>query len=179
MPIRDKTRQGCIDHILAYNSTATQLLLGDSHTERLIWRFPTLAPSRTWICGVGGDRISQLAWRVSNEEGTGYTQHEHISGSFQRIIIMAGSNDILAKRMTEKQINACVTKMVALAQVVKTRWPDAQVSVFPIPPVPTRGLSERDPLNVETYNAALVKAGLTRDGCEWGEMDLETDFEDH
>ncbi|KAI9348712.1 SGNH hydrolase-type esterase domain-containing protein [Obelidium mucronatum] len=179
MPIRDKTREGCINHILAYTPTSSQLLLGDSHTERLVWKFPTLAPKATWICGVGGDRISQLAWRVANEEGIGYSQHTSITGPFQRIGIMAGSNDILIKRMTEKQLNACVSKMQGIVDAVRQRWPDAQVTVFPIPPVPTRGTHERDPMNVVAYNLALLRAGLVAEECEWGEMDLERDFEDH
>ncbi|KAJ3051532.1 hypothetical protein HDU99_008386, partial [Rhizoclosmatium hyalinum] len=140
MSIRDKTRQGAIEHILAYPDPATtkQLLLGDSHTERLIWKYPKFAPKNTWICGVGGDSIKQLSWRVFNPEGTGYTQHEHISGSFERIGIMIGSNDIKAKRMSAEQVNRMVEGVAVMVACVKQRWPDAIVTVFPISPIPTR-----------------------------------------
>ncbi|ORY50359.1 hypothetical protein BCR33DRAFT_713174 [Rhizoclosmatium globosum] len=137
MSIRDKTRQGAIEHILAYPDPATtkQLLLGDSHTERLIWKYPNFNP-----------------------EGTGYTQHEHISGSFERI----------AKRMSAEQVNKMVEGVAVMVACVKQRWPDAIVTVFPIPPIPTRGIPERDPMNVEAYNTGLRNAGL-----------LKEDFEDH
>ncbi|KAJ3067018.1 hypothetical protein HDU98_009754 [Podochytrium sp. JEL0797] len=179
MSIRDKTREGLTTHILEYNPSSPHLLLGDSHIDRLTWHFPTLAPPHTWLCGVGGDRISQLAWRIANPEDSGYTQHARIMGTFTRIGIMIGSNDILAKRMTDKQITAMVKKVQALYLIVKTRFPEAQVCVFPIPPIPTRGFNERDPQNVEMYNLSLREARLIAEGCVWPEMDLEGDFEDH
>ncbi|KAI8608054.1 SGNH hydrolase-type esterase domain-containing protein [Chytriomyces sp. MP71] len=178
--VREKTRDTCAAHIAAHTHSLTplsQLLLGDSHTERLIWRFPSLAPQNTWLCGVGGDRLSQLAWRVANPDSQGYTQHPALAtAEFARIGIMIGTNDILDTQMTRKQVGAMVAKVEAMVAKVRERWPGALVTVFPIPPLPTRGRQVRDQKSVDTYNEGLKECGLVT--VDWPEMDLDADYED-
>ncbi|KAJ3400087.1 hypothetical protein CcCBS67573_g08231 [Chytriomyces confervae] len=190
-PMRDQTRTACTNHIQHFTDTTTtttttasapaytQLLLGDSHTERLEWKFPLLALKQTLLCGCGGDRISQLAWRISNTENLGYTQNDAMkSASFERIGILIGTNNISEKSLSEKQINAMVDQVSSMVQLVKETWPGALVTVFPLPPIPTRGRSKRDQATVDAYNQALRDKGLLQDYIHWPEMDLELDFED-
>ncbi|KAI8853174.1 SGNH hydrolase-type esterase domain-containing protein [Chytridium lagenaria] len=174
--IRDKTRQGCIDHLSALKPTDTTLLLGDSHIEHLL-RFPQLALPNTWLCGVGGDRISQLRWRLENDENCGYTQLP-VANEFTHIGIMIGTNNLMAIPFNEKQLRTAATKVNAIHDVVRQRWPHAQISVLPIPPIPLRGMSERSSEAVDGYNDALVKVGLPVVQDFWADIDLEVDFED-
>ncbi|KAJ3108479.1 hypothetical protein HDU97_001186 [Phlyctochytrium planicorne] len=181
--IRDKTRQGCLQHLTERKPTDTRLLLGDSHIERLVWRFPHLAPQNTWLCGIGGDRVSQLQWRVANDEGLGYTQHSSTAGSsFTHIGIMIGSNDITSTSMKPSQIASMVAKVTQIYSAVQARWPDAIISVFPVPPVPNCGKKERHTESVTGYNVALMESPnrLVAEGLDWtNAIDLDTGFEDH
>ncbi|KAJ3241125.1 hypothetical protein HDU81_001912 [Chytriomyces hyalinus] len=183
--MRDKTRDACTSHIQHYIDTSssappyTQLFLGDSHTERLQWKFPHLALKQTLYCGCGGDRISQLAWRISNSENLGYIQNDAMkSANFERIGILIGTNNISETSLSEKQIGALVLLVSVMVEWVREAWPSALVTVFPLPPVPNRGRSKRDQASVDAYNQALRDKGLLQDSIHWPEMDLELDFED-
>ncbi|KAJ3327181.1 hypothetical protein HDU76_012273 [Blyttiomyces sp. JEL0837] len=182
--VRDKTRQGCLDHIASLKPGDTRILFGDSHIERLVWKYPQLAPPNTWLCGIGGDRTSLLQWRIQNPEGLGYTQSPIPQNAFTHIGIMIGSNDIGSTKLTAKQLTNLLNKVKEIKRIVETRWPDALVSCFPIPLVPLCGVNERDVDSVMEYNRLLKMEGLIVDGLvdddkDSGKIDLVTGFDDH
>ncbi|EQC30973.1 hypothetical protein SDRG_11446, partial [Saprolegnia diclina VS20] len=180
--MREKTRSGLGAHIAALSEHDTAAIFGDSLTERLQWQHPHLAPPLTWLCGVGGDRISQLAWRVANEEGSGYTQASLAPARLQQIAVLIGSNDLGpgdgASPREQKKLRSMVQHVAAIVAALRDRWPDAHLHVLPIPPIPTRGQHERSPAFRAAYLAMLREQGLLTTEVDWPLMDLENDFED-
>lgn len=178
--MRKKTKQGIDDHILNLKMTDEYLLLGDSHVERLIWKFPHLAPPNTWLCGIGGDRAFQLSYRIYNENGNGYAQHQSVRNEFKRIGILIGTNDILPKRMNEEKLSNIVKEVERMYGNLRRRWPNAEIKVFPIPPVPLVGRKQRSEANIDDYNQKLMASGMVKSGdCFAWNLNLEEDFEDH
>ncbi|OQR80868.1 hypothetical protein ACHHYP_17104 [Achlya hypogyna] len=181
--MRAKTQERLLEHVASVRSTDTRAVFGDSLTERLVWQHPHLAPASTWLCGVGGDRISQLAWRVANPDGTGYTQVATVTAKLTHIVVLIGSNDIGAGDGTtpreKKRIATMVGNVELMVSQLRSRWPTAEVHVFPIPPIPTSGQMERHPEFREAYLAALQARGLLTTQVAWpSSMDLDADFED-
>jgi len=177
--MRKKTMQGIYEHISNLKVTDEYLLLGDSHVERLIWKFPQFAPSNTWLCGIGGDNASQLSYRVYNEHGNGYTQHPTVTNEFTSIGIVIGTNNISSK-MKDEEILRFIKQVECMCLHLNKRWPNAEIKVFPIPPVPLKGRQKRNPANIDNYNDRLYSSGMVaKSGTRfvWN-LDLENDFED-
>lgn len=179
MEMRKKTINGCHDHIVNLKMTDEYLLLGDSHVERLIWKFPHLAPTNTWLCGIGGDRAFQLSYRIYNGNGNGYTQQLTVLNDFKTIGILIGTNDILSKRMKEEEILSIVKQVECMHAHLNKRWPNAEIKVFPILPVPLIGRKRRNVANIDDYNQKLMSTGMVKSdaGFVW-DLEVEKDFED-
>ncbi|KAJ3272585.1 hypothetical protein HDV01_005428 [Terramyces sp. JEL0728] len=163
--VREKTFLGGINHLKQLHSADKYLILGDSHTERMQWRFPHLAPNLTWLCGIGGDTISQLAYRIKNDSSTGYIQAE-IPNNFQVIVILIGTNNC-HDDLKPSQIAKMLNQLKDVTDLVKTRWPNSKLIVLPIPPYTP---------SAELYNQALQNEGISQ--FDWHDIDVETDYED-
>jgi len=140
--MRKKTVQGIYDHISNLKVTDEYLLLGDSHVERLIWKFPQFAPANTWLCGIGGDNACQLSYRIYNETGNGYAQNQSVTNEFTSIGIVIGTNDISAK-MKDENIVRIIKQVEFMYMHLNKRWPNAKIKLFPIPPVPLKGRKKK------------------------------------
>lgn len=176
--MREKTKLGIIDHICNLKMTDEHLLLGSSHVERLVWKFPHLAPANTWLCGIGGDKAFQLAYRVHNANGCGYTQHRRVQNKFKTIGILIGGNDMTQERMTDEDIVGVVKHVECMHLHLSQRWPDAEMKVFPILPVRVTG-RERNKENYDDYNRKLVMSGLVKCDANFAwDLNPENDFED-
>ncbi|KAJ3252153.1 hypothetical protein HK103_001806 [Boothiomyces macroporosus] len=164
--VREKTVEGGLNHLKQLHPTDKYLILGDSHTERLQWRFPQFAPNFTWLCGVGGDTISQLAYRIKNDNNTGYVQSE-ISNRFQVIVVLVGTNNCHGE-LKLPQVAKMVNQVQDIVDILKERWPESKLVVLPIPPYTD---------SARMYNQALLELGMSQ--YDWNDIDPETDFEDH
>lgn len=174
--MRNKTLQGLSNHISNLKVTDEYLLLGDSHVERLTWRFPRFAPANTWLCGIGGDNASQLSYRIYNGNGNGYCQHPTVQNDFTSIGIVIGTNDILPK-MKEEDIQRIIQHVECMYLHLTKRWPNAKIKIFPIPPVPLQGRKKRNPAHIDDCNERL--SGIVKSEARflWS-LDTENDFED-
>ncbi|KAI8896404.1 hypothetical protein BC833DRAFT_597595 [Globomyces pollinis-pini] len=173
--MREKTKETCIQHCIQYSINHDQLLLGDSHVERLTWKFQHLKPKNTWLCGVGGDRISQLSWRIQNDDLLGYTQNTQITGSFTTIGIMIGTNDIQMKLMSTSQLMKLVDRVKLIKSMVENRWIESKIIIFPIPPM-NCDMEMECQKNIQLFNSLLYSEGLIN--LCWPKLDLDLDFED-
>lgn len=173
--MRDKTRNAVPNHLAALKPTDRFILFGDSHSERLIWKHPELAPKDTWICAVGGDSIPRLAWRVRNDEGTSYTQAPGIQNDFEKIVILIGGNDLKDYVMKADDIESAADGLDRLVKVVKARWPGAEVHVFPVIPPPSHG---KPRVNYDRMNEILKKRGVVGALIHWNDVS-DADYIDH
>ncbi|KAJ3323784.1 hypothetical protein HDV06_001154 [Boothiomyces sp. JEL0866] len=163
--VREKTVQGGLKHLEQVHPTDKYLILGDSHTERLQWRFPQFAPNFTWLCGIGGDTISQLTYRIKNDENAGYTQAD-IKNNFKVIVLMIGTNNC-HDDLKSSQIKKMVNQVQNIQVLLKERWPESKLIVLPIPPYTS---------SAEKYNQALLEQGICQH--DWNDINPDTDFED-
>lgn len=176
--MREKTKVGIMDHICKLKCSDEYLLIGSSHVERLVWKFPHLAPAKTWLCGIGGDRAFEMSYRVHNETKCGYTQHRNVRNDFKVILVMIGGNDILPERMPKEDIVRIFEYVDTACKQLTKRWPNAEVKVLPILPVPVTG-TERNQENFREYNQLLLNSGWAKCGASFAwDLDLDTDFED-
>jgi GDSL-like lipase/acylhydrolase family protein len=173
--VRDKTKNAIVDHLAALKPTDRFILMGDSHSERLVWKHPELAPKDTWICAVGGDSVPRLSYRVKNPEGTGYAQVASVGDHFEKILLLIGGNDLKDYVMNAGQIESVADGLDELVKTLNSRWPKAQVLVLPVIPPPSHG---KPRVNYDRLNAVLAKRGTTTDLLSWNDL-TDQDYVDH
>jgi len=172
--MRDKTKNAIAGHLSALKPSDRYILLGDSHSERLVWKHPELAPKDTWICAVGGDSIPRLAYRVRNHDGTGYAQATCVRDGFEKIILLIGGNDLKDYVMNAGDIHAVADALDRLATTVRSRW-HAEVCVLPVIPPPSHG---KPRVNYDRLNAVLAERGISTPLVRWDDL-TDADYIDH
>jgi hypothetical protein len=174
--MRDKTKNAVKQHIAALKSTDKYLLLGDSHSERLVWKYPELAPHNTWICAVGGDTVERLMWRIQNNEGTGYVDAANVTNKFEKIIILIGANDLKENIMKPDAIEEIVLNIKKMISILQNRWSSAEIILLPLLPTPSH--SAQNIGNYDRMNDMLFERNLATKIVNWTGI-IDEDFIDH
>jgi lysophospholipase L1-like esterase len=128
------------------------VLLGTSHFERLTWFSKSISrkkPIDTFVASVGGDRVENILYRLESEDGlVAAFQHRHPIP--ERIVLMAGGNNLLEGYKKADTPEEVVEKMRYVIQYLQAQLPKVQLQVWAIP---------RDAANSEVikkYNELLV-----------------------
>ena len=174
--MREKTKNAIALHLAALKPSDKYILLGDSHCERLIWKHPELAPKDTWICAVGGDSVPRLAYRVKNQDGTGYSQAASVGNQFQKLFVLIGGNDLKNYIMKPAEIETVADGIDHLAAVLKKRWPLTYLLILPVLPPPSH--SDKPRVNYDRLNDILRVRGMITGSVSWDDL-TDADYIDH